>query len=133
MKDAALAAVEMRDQENQVEEAAYTLLQLIKVLLTLDLQTEAGLQQAHHLILQADSIVENFCPTVRQRLGVGCEQLCHDGPGLNAVKKNPLDARTLLSPSVVDPARFALENLKAYETLDEVTCDGGPHLAYLKL
>ncbi|MGW2566050.1 CaiB/BaiF CoA transferase family protein [Streptomyces sp. NPDC001537] len=49
---------------------------------TLDLATEAGLEQARALVAECDVLVENFRPGTMERLGLGHRELLARHPGL---------------------------------------------------
>ncbi|MEV6946912.1 CoA transferase [Streptomyces sp. NPDC051172] len=49
---------------------------------TLDLTTEAGLEQARALVAESDVLVENFRPGTMERLGLGHRELLARHPGL---------------------------------------------------
>ncbi|GAA2474688.1 CoA transferase [Streptomyces longisporus] len=49
---------------------------------TLDLATEAGLEQARALVAESDVLVENFRPGTMERLGLGHRELLARHPGL---------------------------------------------------
>jgi crotonobetainyl-CoA:carnitine CoA-transferase CaiB-like acyl-CoA transferase len=48
----------------------------------LDLKAEDGQRAAQELVARADVVVENFRPGVAERLGIGCDDLRRDNPGL---------------------------------------------------
>ncbi len=53
-----------------------------KMIVTIDLKTDEGLEQARALIEEADIIVESFRPGVMSRLGLDLEELCKERPEL---------------------------------------------------
>jgi len=53
-----------------------------KKIVEIDLKSSEGLNQAKTLVKQADLLIENFRPSVMQRLGLGVEVLRSDNPSL---------------------------------------------------
>ena len=72
----------VRPGEKELPESQYRLLNRNKKLLTLDLKTEEGRNQALLLIEKADVLIENFRPGVMKRLGLDYASVKNNNPGL---------------------------------------------------
>ena len=66
----------------EIPEQQYRLLNRNKKILTLDLKTPEGKEQALSLIEKADVVIENFRPGVMKRLGLDYASLKDNNPGL---------------------------------------------------
>ena len=68
--------------DKELPDQQYRLLNRNKKLLTLDLKTEEGKEQALSLIERADVLIENFRPGVMKRLGLDYASVKEGNPGL---------------------------------------------------
>ena len=77
-----LGEKESSTYHKELSEQQYRLLNRNKKLLTLDLKTPAGKEQALSLIERADVVIENFRPGVMKRLGLDYTSVKEKNPGL---------------------------------------------------